>query len=164
MEQLVRNARKFGFKNLRKTPIKKMQINKELVWNAMQHIQKQQFTMNELFTSIAEEIQQENGNYPKIFRFNDIIQTAVVVTGVTLKELKGRTRKRSVVYVRQVVLYLIQKYTALTTPRTGEIFNRDHSTVIASMKRVNDAKNGYNEQLKEVLELVESCLLTEKTI
>lgn len=141
-----------------------MQINKELVWNAMQHIQKQQFTMNELFKSIAEEIEQENGSYPKIFRYNDIIQTAVIVTGITINQLKSKTRLRSVVYVRQATIYLIQKYTPLTMLRTGQIFNRDHSTVIASVKRVNDAKNGYNEHLKEVLELIESCLLTENPI
>lgn len=164
-EQLVKNARRPGLKNLtKKHQSKKMQINKELVWNAMQHLNKQQFTMNELFKSIADEIQEKNGNYPKVFRYHDIIQTAVNITGTSLSELKSTTRIRHIVYVRQVAVYLIQKYTGLTMLKTGEIFNRDHSTVIASMRRVNDAKNGFNDELLHILELVESCLLTEKTI
>ena len=141
-----------------------MQINKELVWNAMQHLNKQQFTMNELFKSIADEIQETNGNYPKVFRYHDILQTAVVVTGISIIQLKSRTRLRQVVYVRQVAVYLIQKYTSLTMLKTGRIFDRDHSTVIASMRRVNEAKSGFNDELLRILELVESCLLTEKNI
>lgn len=141
-----------------------MQINKELVWNAMQHLNKKEFSMNELFKSIADEIQEKNGNYPKIFRYTDIIQTAVVVTGISIIQLKSKTRLRQVVYVRQVAVYLIQKYTSLTMHKTGEIFDRDHSTVIASVRRVNEAKKGFNDELLHILELVESCLLTEKTI
>ena len=141
-----------------------MQINKELVWNAMQHLNKKEFSMNELFKSIAEEIEQENGNYPKLFRYSDIIQTAVVVTGISMVQLKSKTRLRKVVYVRQVTVFLIQKYTSLTMLKTGKLFDRDHSTVIASVRRVNDAKKGFNDELLNILELIESCLLTEKTI
>lgn len=138
-----------------------MRINKELVANATEKIGKDDFTLNELFHSISIEIKDGTASYPKLYRFIDVIKTIVSVTGIDEQKLKSRSRIRRIADVRQISMYLVHKYTRLSCVRTGELFNRDHSTVIHARKRVEDAKNGYNNDLKELLELCESCLITE---
>ena len=53
--------------------------------------------------------------------------------GVTQQSVLGRSRKRDYVLVRQISMYLAQKYTKMPAARIGQLIgNRDHSTVIHS--------------------------------
>lgn len=55
-------------------------------------------------------------------------------SGLTIHELKKKTRKRSVCQYRQLAFYFLLKYTRLTTTKVGEIFILNHSTVIHGRK------------------------------
>ena len=50
--------------------------------------------------------------------------------------LRGTQRNKAVVEARQVAIYLIQKMTNLSTPDIGKEFNKDHTTIMHSAKKV----------------------------
>ena len=58
--------------------------------------------------------------------------------GVSLEELKGRTRSRNLVVPRQIAMYLCREMTDHSLPDIGKAFNRDHSTVIHAHAKVGD--------------------------
>ena len=57
--------------------------------------------------------------------------------------LRGTLKNKGTAEARQVAIYLIRKLTNLSTPDIGKELNKDHSTVIYSIKKVETAlKNG----------------------
>ena len=57
---------------------------------------------------------------------------------VTKKEMTSKSRKKEFVEARHVAMYLIHKKLNRTQEATGEIFDRDHSTVVHALKKVNN--------------------------
>ena len=53
--------------------------------------------------------------------------------------LRGTQRNKAVVEARQVAIYLIQKMTNLSTTDIGNEFNKDHTTIMHSAKKVEMA-------------------------
>jgi len=73
----------------------------------------------------------------------DLIPTADTIieeTGkfftVSSDDIKGESRIREIVLARQLSMYLIRKLTNLSFLDIGRIFNKDHSTVIISVRKV----------------------------
>lgn len=56
--------------------------------------------------------------------------------GVTVDELKGKSRVAKIALARHVAVYIIKKLTDQSLPAIGRIFNRNHTTVIASIDAV----------------------------
>ena len=53
--------------------------------------------------------------------------------------LSSKSRKREVVQVRQIAMFLVKKHTELSTSKIGHfIGNRDHATVLHACKIVKD--------------------------
>ena len=57
---------------------------------------------------------------------------------VTVQDLRSKSRKKEVAFPRQVAMYLARKYTEQSLADIGKAFNRDHSTVLHSIKVVTD--------------------------
>ena len=57
---------------------------------------------------------------------------------VAIQELQSRSRKQSVVFPRQVAMYLSRKHTQESLADIGRVFNRDHATVLHSIKVVSE--------------------------
>lgn len=57
---------------------------------------------------------------------------------VSIGDLKSKKRHRGIVDCRKAFFYLVKKNTNLTNSAIGEFFNRDHSTVIFSVKACED--------------------------
>jgi chromosomal replication initiator protein len=55
---------------------------------------------------------------------------------VSIDELRSRSRKRSVAFPRQMAMYLTRKYTNISLADIGNIYNRDHSTVLYAIKTI----------------------------
>jgi chromosomal replication initiator protein len=78
------------------------------------------------------------------------IQEAVVERfGITLHELTGDRRSQSIVYPRQVAMYLCRELTDSSLPKIGKKFGgRDHTTVIHATskiaKLIQEDRNVYN--------------------
>ncbi len=69
--------------------------------------------------------------------------------GITLQELTGDRRSQSIVYPRQVAMYLSRELTDSSLPKIGKKFGgRDHTTVIHATskiaKLIKEDRNAYN--------------------
>lgn len=60
---------------------------------------------------------------------------------VSVKELQSRSRKKAYTFPRQVAMYLCRKHTEESLADIGKEFNRDHSTVLHSIKVVTGLTN-----------------------
>ncbi|MBQ8047512.1 MAG: chromosomal replication initiator protein DnaA [Prevotella sp.] len=70
---------------------------------------------------------------------DDILDIVCRHYGVSLTDVKGRSRKREFVTARQVAIYLAQKHTKMPASRIGKLIGgRDHSTVIHSCEQVEN--------------------------
>jgi len=57
---------------------------------------------------------------------------------VSVKDLQSKSRKRIVTVPRQIAMYLSRKFTEESLADIGKAFNRDHSTVLHSIKVVSN--------------------------
>ena len=70
-------------------------------------------------------------NHP--LTIDDILETVCGHYNVSQQQVFSRSRKRDYVLVRQISMYLAQKYTKMPASRIGQLIGgRDHSTVIHS--------------------------------
>ena len=69
-----------------------------------------------------------------------VVNAVVEHYGVTLRELRGRTRTKEVVIPRQVAMYLLREETESSLVEIGqELGGRDHTTVIHGIKQIERA-------------------------
>jgi chromosomal replication initiator protein len=74
-------------------------------------------------------------NHP--LTIDDILEKVCQHYNVAQQHIFSKSRKRDYVQVRQVSMYLAQKYTKMPASRIGQLIgNRDHSTVIHSCNTV----------------------------
>ena len=88
------------------------------------------------------------GEMPEI-SVEQIQQTVVERFGISLHELTGDRRSQSIVYPRQVAMYLCRELTDSSLPKIGKKFGgRDHTTVIHATskiaKLIQEDRNVYN--------------------
>lgn len=77
----------------------------------------------------------------KKINYLDIITIGCEHFKMSLDELKQKTRRREVVYPRQVLMTLMRENTDLSYKQIGDLFgNRDHTTVIHSLNTINDLR------------------------
>ena len=70
---------------------------------------------------------------------DDILEKVCGHFGVEQRHVFSKSRKREYVQVRQVSMYLAQKYTKMPAGRIGQLIgNRDHSTVIHSCNTIEN--------------------------
>jgi chromosomal replication initiator protein len=78
-----------------------------------------------------------------IIGVNQILTAAMIgelVSGqfnVSVKDLQSKSRKKAITTPRQIAMYLARKYTEESLVDIGKTFNRDHSTVLHSIKVVS---------------------------
>ena len=88
-------------------------------------------------------------NHP--LTIDDILDKVCSHFNVTQQNVFSRRRKREYVLVRQVSMYLAQKYTKMPAARIGQLIgNRDHSTVIHSCSTIEKRLKIDKEFLNEI--------------
>ena len=55
---------------------------------------------------------------------------------VSAEDIKGQSRQKNIVTARHITAYLIRNLTNLSLPGIGEFLNRDHATVLASIRKI----------------------------
>lgn len=81
----------------------------------------------------------------------DIQRTVEKYFNITHADLIGKTRKSDIKHARQIATYLIRTILELSTTEIGNKFNQDHSTILYSIKKIeNDLKT--NNNTKEEIE------------
>ena len=94
---------------------------------------------------------------PQTFDTKDIITTVCQHMNVTEKVITARTRQREAVRARNIVMYLIKKYTDSSLAQIGACVHRDHATVAHSLNTMDDLMS-YDAVLRQEVAAIERAL------
>jgi chromosomal replication initiator protein len=98
-----------------------------------------QYTRTPLSLDIAETVIRDlvQGIEPRRVKIEDILRVVSRHYGVSKGDLLSQRRHRSVVWPRQIGMYLAKQMTARSLPEIGRRFgNRDHTTVIHAIRKI----------------------------
>lgn len=95
---------------------------------------------------------ENNNNNPSI---NSIVSAIVKVTGIEFNRIQSPKRQREIVNARQLFCYFTRKRTELSFSEIGDIINRDHATVIHSVKEIKNLLT-YDREFKEIVPEIEA--------
>lgn len=90
----------------------------------------------------------------------DIIRAGSEAFDFSIERLVSPTRKKDVVRVRNICMYIMRKKYELTLHAIGKLFNRDHTSVIHAIRSVDielslmHTRQQMNSDLKIVMELI----------
>jgi chromosomal replication initiator protein len=70
-----------------------------------------------------------------------ILETAASRFGVTVEDLKGKSREARIVNARHVAMSLMRVFFECSFADIGKVFNRGHATVMNACKRVEFPRN-----------------------
>jgi chromosomal replication initiation ATPase DnaA len=79
----------------------------------------------------------------------------------SLEELKSKTRVAKSVENRQIVLFILRKRFGISSPKLGKLLDRDHSTVLLSVEKIEDRMKIYpefNRKINKISEEVDDLL------
>lgn len=90
---------------------------------------------------------------PQLVR--DVMRAASEVTQIDIEVLKGPRRSRSLAWPRQVAMYAcVMLASNASLPQIGRAFNRDHTTVLHSVRVVKERLKRYPETRALYAEIV----------
>jgi chromosomal replication initiator protein len=98
--------------------------------------------MPEKVTLDAELIQKEVARYYKL----------------AVDDLRGERRLKPVAHARQVAMYLVRTLTQSSLPEIGKKFNKDHSTVLASVRKIEQLKGADAQLMLDLGELTKKLV------
>ena len=76
------------------------------------------------------------GNIPVDILIDKIISTVGKYYGVSVEDLKSKKKTDTIANARHIAIYVIRKLTEKSYKEIGQIFSRDHSTIMSSCDRV----------------------------
>ncbi len=89
---------------------------------------------------------------------NDIIEKVCSHYQLDVSVIHTKTRKREVVQVRQIAMYLAKKHTDVSSGKIGQLIgNKDHATVLHACKIVKDQVE-VDKAFRQELERIEASL------
>ncbi|MDZ4840805.1 MAG: chromosomal replication initiator protein DnaA [Hyphomicrobium aestuarii] len=121
-----------------------------------------QYTRTPLTLDIAETVIRDlvQGLEPRRVKIEDILRVVSRHFGVSKGDLLSQRRHRSVVWPRQIGMYLAKQMTARSLPEIGRRFgNRDHTTVIHAIRKIEGILSD-NPKLRDELEELKKLLNT----
>ena len=90
----------------------------------------------------------------KVVTIDDILNKVCKKYAVKSTDLVSSSRKQNIVHVRQIIMYLSQKCTGLSTTQIGLRIGRDHATVIHSCSLVKK-RMGSDAVFKREMDVLE---------
>jgi chromosomal replication initiator protein len=95
----------------------------------------------------------------KINYVESIIKEICKYYSLTAEQVKGKSRKREIVKARFISIYIIKNETDFTLSAIGRIFNRDHSTILHSIKIINNTltlryDTDISDELREIKKII----------
>lgn len=83
-----------------------------------------------------------------------IIQSVADFYGLKAEDITGPARRREIVVPRQIAIHLTRELTSLSLPQIGAAFgNRDHSTILHSLRLVEDAQKDSPDMVKQISDI-----------
>jgi len=93
-----------------------------------------------------------NTKFPvsNIEEINYILSEISDILLIDISAMKSNKRHKDIVFARQIFFYYISMNYDITQARLASILNRDHATVIYSIRVVTEQKSYFFETLKEL--------------
>lgn len=94
----------------------------------------------------------------KSLSVNDIIEKVCAYYKIDISTIHTKTRKREVVQVRQIAMYLAKKHTETSSSKIGQMIGKkDHATVLHACKIIKDQVE-VDKAFKSEIEAIEASL------
>ncbi len=119
-----------------------------------------QYVRTPITVDVAETVIRDlvQGIEPRRIKIEDILRVISRHYGVSKSDLLSQRRHRSVVWPRQIGMYLAKQMTARSLPEIGRRFgNRDHTTVLHAIRKI-DGEINKNPRLRDELEDLKKLL------
>ena len=119
-----------------------------------------QYMRTPITLDIAETVIRDlvQGMEPRRIKIEDILRIVSRHFGVSKGDLLSQRRHRSVVWPRQIGMYLAKQLTARSLPEIGRRFgNRDHTTVLHAIRKIEGEITG-NPRLRDEIEELKKLL------
>ena len=81
-----------------------------------------------------------NGGEPVSATIERILTKVAENYGLSSSDLKSRRQTKDVAYARHIAIYIVREILSLSQPAIGTIFNRDPSTINASLQVIEKEK------------------------
>ena len=95
----------------------------------------------------------------KSINVESIQNIVAVYFNLNIQEMLSPRRSRSLARPRQIAMYLAKKYTTNSLPEIGRKFsNRDHTTVIHAVKKIDELVKNDNEIKHNITEIIKRLL------
>jgi chromosomal replication initiator protein len=83
---------------------------------------------------------------------DSVIEKVADFYGISNADIRGKCRQRELVKARWIAMYFIRTKTDFTLNTIGDMFQRDHTTVIHALETIKDIMSlRYETDLKEDL-------------
>ena len=118
-----------------------------------------ELTLENVMRAISDMFKSEGNALPTP---NLIISQVCKFYSIDESVLRGTLKNKGTAEARQVAIYLIRKLTNLSTPDIGKELNKDHSTVLYSIKKVESAlqsgDTSLQNHIRDITANINSCL------
>ena len=105
--------------------------------------------------AIAEEILKDTRISPrKNILPENILNVCADFYRIKLDDLLSSSRKKEVVKVRNIAIYLCRELTTLSFPAIGDYFNKDHTSIIYSVNKIAKLSKDEEPELFEDIEII----------
>ena len=109
--------------------------------------------------AIAEEILKDTRISPrKNILPENILNVCADFYRIKLDDLLSSSRKKEVVKVRNIAIYLCRELTTLSFPAIGDYFNKDHTSIIYSVNKIAKLSKDEEPELFEDIEVIKERL------
>jgi chromosomal replication initiator protein len=88
---------------------------------------------------------------------DDVIKAVAIHFNIRIADLRGNRRLRTFSRPRQIAMYLCRSYLGATFPSIASHFNKDHSTVISSVKNIEQSIKT-DQSIREAVEALKRQL------
>ena len=92
-------------------------------------------------------------NIPTDALVNRIIDEVSSYYGISPEDIKSKKRNENIAGARHAAIYLVRKMTELSLKDIGNIFGRNHATVLSSIDKVDiniKTKKGYEDEINNI--------------
>ena len=105
----------------------------------------------DIVENVIRDLLQTGGDQRRI-KIEDILKVVSRHFGISRSDILSQRRHRSVVWPRQIGMYLAKQLTSRSLPEIGRRFgNRDHTTVLHAIRKIDGELSG-NTRLKDEIE------------
>ncbi|MEM7619888.1 MAG: chromosomal replication initiator protein DnaA [Pseudomonadota bacterium] len=119
-----------------------------------------QLTEQELTVEVAEDIIRDlmRGKEPKRVKIDDILRIVSKHYGISRGDILSQRRNRSIVWPRQIGMFLAKNLTSRSLPEIGRRFGgRDHTTVLHAIRKI-EGQIADDVALREEIEILKRLL------